>query len=287
MLVDLHLHSQYSDGTKTPREIVQEGARLGYGILALADHNTDAGWEPFSAACRDAGILPLRGMELDCLYDGLDLHILAYGYAPSAALERLAGRSLQILLDMSDDLVRKLLPHFPQLSWEEWQAYAYDRSQGGWKGIHYLRRKGLTQRLEEGLGFYARYGCDYQDYPFPSVAEACKAIRDAGGRAVLAHPCNWFASLSPQELLRQLDAMRELGIQGIECFYPANPPEMTRLCQGYCREHGMLITQGSDWHGAFCAQRHGIYYRMGEVRAPLEELALGDLLLSSPPSKNL
>ena len=119
------------------------------------------------------------------------------------------------------------------------------------------------------------------------MAEACKAIRDAGGRAVLAHPCNWFASLSPQELLRQLDAMRELGIQGIECFYPANPPEMTRLCQGYCREHGMLITQGSDWHGAFCAQRHGIYYRMGEVRAPLEELALGDLLLSSPPSKNL
>mgnify|MGYP000904617605 CR=1 FL=1 len=278
MLVDLHLHSRASDGTMTPGEIAREGARRGFGMLALADHNTDKGWGPFAAACRKAGVIPLRGMELDCLYDRWDIHLLAYGYIPTRTLTDLAAHSLGRMLDMSDDLVRRLLPAFSQLSWEEWSAYEADPAQGGWKGLQYLRDKGVIGRLEDGMGLYKEQGCDYRDYSFPAMEEACRVVRASGGVPVLAHPANWFASLSQPELYRHLDAMAELGLGGIECHYPSHTPEMTWMCRCYCRRHGWLMTAGSDWHGEFNKVAHGVTYELGRVRVDLGELDLGNLL---------
>ena len=85
MLADLHFHTCFSDGTMTPEEAARKGAALGFGILAAADHNSWEGWERFSAACREAGIRPIRGMEVDCTYQGWDIHILAYGFSPTRA----------------------------------------------------------------------------------------------------------------------------------------------------------------------------------------------------------
>lgn len=93
MLVDLHFHTCFSDGTMAPEEAVQKAAALSFGVLAVADHNTDEGWPRFSAACRELGIRPIRGMEIDCSYDGRDLHLLAYGFSPTPALAGLAAKS--------------------------------------------------------------------------------------------------------------------------------------------------------------------------------------------------
>lgn len=148
-------------------------------------------------------------------------------------------------------------------------------------------RKGSPSVWRRAWAFMPGTAAIIRTTPSPPWRKPAKPSGTPGAGRCWPTPATGSPPSPPQELFRQLDALRELGVQGIECFYPANSLEMTRLCQGYCREHGMLITQGSDWHGAFCAQRHGIYYRMGEVRAPLGELTLGDLLLSSPPSKNL
>lgn len=278
MLVDLHLHSQVSDGTMLPRELAAAGAARGFGLLALADHNTDAGWPEFSAACQEYDITPLRGVELDGLYDRWDLHILGYGYTPTPELAALAKRSRELLDKMSDDLVEQLLPAFSQLSLEQWQDYEADPSRGGWKGLQYLCDNDVIPDLESGLTLYHEQGCDYQNYPFPTVEELCTAINEAGGVAVLAHPCNWFASLPQLELYEHLDALVELGIGGIECHYPANTPEMTWMCRKYCRRHDLLITAGSDWHGDFNRVVRGVTYEMGQVEVTLEDLSLGRLL---------
>ena len=113
MLVDLHFHTCFSDGTMTPEEAVQKAAALSFGVLAAADHNTDEGWPRFSAACRELGIRPIRGMEIDCSYDGRDLHLLAYGFSPTPALAGLAAKSRGLLLQMSDDLIQRLVPRYP------------------------------------------------------------------------------------------------------------------------------------------------------------------------------
>jgi len=279
MYVDLHFHTRFSDGTMTPEEMAQKGASLGFGILAAADHNSWQGWERFSAACRSLGIRPVRGMEVDCGYDGRDLHLLPYGFSPTPALTGLAAESRRLLLKMSDDLVERLIPLWPEknLSAAECRSWPFDPAAGGWQGLQYLLAKGVTSSLPEGMSLYARYGCDYGSYPFPSIGSVIDAVHGAGGKAVLAHPCNWFDAGRPEELRRHLDALLEMGLDGIECHYPANSPEMTAFCRGYCREHRLLITAGSDDHGGFGKNHHGTAYYMGAVKIDEKELALGDL----------
>ena len=106
------------------------------------------------------------------------------------------------------------------------------------------------------------------------------AVPGAGGRAVLAHPCNWFDAGEPEALAAHLNALTGMGLDGIECYYPANSPEMTAFCCQYCRDRGMLITAGSDDHGAFGKNHHGLTYYMGAVRVELSQLVLKELLES-------
>ena len=279
MYVDLHFHTCFSDGTMTPEQAAQKGAALGFGILAAADHNSWQGWERFSDACKRLGIRPVRGMEVDCTYDGRDIHLLAYGFTPDPVLTDLAAESRRLLLKMSDDLVEILAPLHPEknLSVEECQAWPFDPAAGGWQGIQYLLAKGVTRTLPEGMSLYAQYGCDYSRYPFPPIQAVISAVHRAGGKAVLAHPCNWFDAGEPEELYRHLDILREMGLDGIECHYPANTPEMTDLCRQYCRRYDLLITAGSDDHGGFGKNHHGTAYYMGAVTVDEKELVLGGL----------
>ena len=280
MLVDLHIHTCFSDGTMTPEEVAAKGAKLGFGILAAADHNSWQSWERFSAACRKAGIHPIRGMEVDCLYNGWDIHLLAYGFSPVPSLSTLAEESRRLLLKMSDDLVERLIPLYPELglSVAECRAWPFRPSAGGWQGIQYLLAKGVISSLSEGIPLYDRHGCGYGTYPVPPMGEVIASVHSAGGRAVLAHPCNWFNAEVPQELLAHLDALREMGLDGIECHYPANSLAMTALCRRYCQEHGLLIPAGSDDHGAFGKAHHSIRYEMGAIQVEEKELLLGELL---------
>ena len=277
MLIDLHLHSLFSDGTQTPAEIVQAALNHGLELISLADHNTCAGWPGLESACREKGLSWLPGMEVDCLYSPYEIHILAYGFRPHGPLMDLAERSRRLLLKMSDDLVERMIPQYPQLSLEEFSSYSYDPSLGGWKGLHYLCGKGVTAAPEDGMRLYRQYGCDYHQYPFPAAEEVCRAILDAGGIPVLAHPCNWFDEEDPENLYRHLDILREMGIAGVECYYPANSPRMTQLCVGYCRRHQLAVTAGSDSHGSFGKNHHGIQYYIGAIQASLEEKDLGPL----------
>lgn len=282
MLVDLHFHTCFSDGTMTPEEAVQKAAALSFGVLAAADHNTDESWPRFSAACRELGIRPIRGMEIDCSYDGRDLHLLAYGFSPTPVLAGLAAKSRGLLLQMSDDLIQRLAPRYPDrgLTVEECRGWPFDPAAGGWQCLQYLLAKGVTATLAEGMALYPRFGCDYSRYPFPPIGDVIEAVHGAGGRAVLAHPCNWFDAGEPEALAAHLNALTGMGLDGIECYYPANSPEMTAFCCQYCRERGMLITAGSDDHGAFGKNHHGLTYYMGAVRVELSQLVLKELLES-------
>lgn len=277
MFVDLHLHSCFSDGTQAPEQIAAVAKARGFSLIALADHNTCAGYPALREACGLLGVDCLPGMELDCRYDRYEIHILAYGFRMEEPLLALAGQCRHLLLEMSRDLVLRMEKDHPTLSLEEYDAWDYDPTLGGWKGLHYLLRKGVTQELTEGMALYAAYGCDYTDYPFPSAEEVCRVIRQAGGIPVLAHPCNWFDAGDQEGLRTHLDRLVEAGIGGIECYYPANSPEMTRFCRDYCQRKGLLITAGSDAHGDFQKRLHGVEYYIGAVRVERSQVALHPL----------
>ncbi|MEG1874508.1 MAG: PHP domain-containing protein [Angelakisella sp.] len=277
MYVDMHLHSCFSDGTCTPEELAEVLRQNDVGLAALTDHNTCAGFDRFAAACKPLGITPLRGIELDCLYDGQVIHLLGYGAQPMGRLMTIADLSRRLLLEMSRDLIKQMHRDYPQLDLAEYDRWDYDPRQGGWKGLHYLLQKGVTKTLPEGRHLYAQYGCDYSNYPFPSAAAVCQAVWDADGMTVLAHPGNWFAACTATELTAHFDALVALGVRGIECYYPAHTPQLTAQCLAYCGAHKLLVTAGSDCHGGFCDVWDGVHYQVGAVQVTPAQVSLGRL----------
>jgi len=265
---DLHIHSIHSDGTMTAGEILAAARAAGVGLLAIADHNMLAAVPEAQAACPD-DILLLPAAELDSLLGQCDLHILAYGINDKdAAFRRFVARGRALLDLISTRLIDRMCADHPELSFEEYRAFRYDRTLGGWGAPYYLMEKGVCATFKEGLAFYRAYDCGYDCVPFPTTEEACAAIHAAGGKAVLAHP----GESLPEGF--SLDALLPLGIDGLECHYPTHTPEQTQRFLAFCRQHGLLITSGSDCHGSFFGGRGPI----GMLKTPITALQLGGLL---------
>lgn len=278
MLVDLHIHSFFSDGTMSPQEIVREAKEKNLKIIAITDHNTIEAYDVLKKECEKNNIIGIKGVELDCSYKDKVLHILAYNFQDSKELLNIIDKAKKELLETSIKLIDKMSKDYSNISNEDYEAYEYDRKKGGWKGIHYLLDREVTSGLFEGVKYYKEYKCGHEQFDFPKVEEACAAIKKAGGYAVLAHPCNWFSNLTKEELKEVLKDLKDKGIDGVECYYPANSKEMTEICVEFCRENDMLITAGSDGHGDFGAVSKGVEYYIGATNTQLKLLNLKDLV---------
>lgn len=274
MFADLHIHSYFSDGAQTPEQVATYCRDCGVGLAALCDHNTWLGYERFAAACRDLGVIPVRGAEFDCHYAGLQLHILAYSFTPTPELAELAHRSRELLLQMSVDLIEKMAAEYPQLDPTEYAEYHYDNLLGGWAGLHYLYEKGVTASLAEGMPLYKQYGLDYATYPFPAAADVIAAILRAGGVPVLAHPGNYFKHCDFGTLYGHYNALREMGLQGIEAYYPGQDAALCSQSALYCEKNKMCITSGSDSHGLFGHVDGLELYQIGRLMIEPHQLRL-------------
>lgn len=275
MFCDLHIHTQCSDGTLTPAAAAVRCREKGVALAAVADHNTWMGCAAFSSACQAMGISAVRACEFSCNRGPLHLHLLGYGFRPTPELEALAARSRALMLQMSVDLIAKLSKTDPRVSPEDYARYVYDRSRGGWAGLRYLIDRGVSGSPAEVFPLYAACGCDYADYPFPTLAETCAAVTRAGGAPVLAHPGNWFSALGEPALRATLSALAREGVRGVECYYPVNGSRMTEICRDFCQKRGLLITAGGDCHGDFAkTDRFGSEYDIGVTKTPVSDVFL-------------
>ena len=87
------------------------------------------------------------------------------------------------------------------------------------------------------MNFYGQYECGHEKFDFPSVKEVCEVTHEAGGYVVLAHPCNYYKDKTKEEILEKLDILKNLGIDGVECYYPANSELMTETCLEFCKKN--------------------------------------------------
>lgn len=254
-LADLHIHSLYSDGTLTPEEILALAAAAGVSHLAITDHDTLEGARRLAQLPIPDGLALFTGVELDALEDGLNYHILGYGVClDDEAFACFVREEGELLEEVNRQLIQKLSADDARITLPDYDAFTYDRRLGGWKALHYFIHKGLTRSLQEGFGVYARYHHTYRCVPFPGVAAVCRAIHQAGGKAILAHPGRVIPAA---ELYRVLEQLCSLGLDGLECYYPSHGEWVTEACLSYCRAHGLLITAGSDCHGSFEATQIG------------------------------
>ena len=278
MLTDLHMHSYYSDGTMSPREIVEDAKKRNVQLIASTDHNVLDSYTELKEAAEEFGIKVIRGVEIDARFEDIVVHILAYNFEDNENLFNLVHKAKNELLETSIELIKRMENDYENISSEDYEAYDYDKRKGGWKGIHYLFDRGITSELFEGVKYYGKYKCGHEYFDYPTVEEVVKAVHEANGYVVLAHPCNYYKNNTKEEVLEKLEKFKSIGIDGVECYYPANSEMMTETCVEFCKNNDMIITVGSDSHGEFGAVSKGIEYYIGAVKKDSSELNLKDMI---------
>ena len=278
MVTDLHMHSYYSDGTMSPREIVEDAKKRNVQLIAITDHNVLDSYTELKEAAEEFGIKVIRGVEIDARFEDIVVHILAYNFEDNENLFNLIHKAKNELLETSIELIKRMENDYENISSEDYEAYDYDKRKGGWKGIHYLFDRGITSELFEGVKYYGQYKCGHEYFDYPTVEEVVKAVHEANGYVVLAHPCNYYKNNTKEEVLEKLEKFKSIGIDGVECYYPANSEMMTETCVEFCKNNDMIITVGSDSHGEFGAVSKGIEYYIGAVKKDSSELNLKDMI---------
>lgn len=272
MLVDLHTHSYYSDGTMAPREIIEEAKRKNIQAIAITDHDEIGSYKEAKEAAEELGVNLIRGVELDCKFEDITVHVLGYNFNTTKEMIAIVDRAQEALLETSFELIRRMEKDYEDISYDEFINYKHDKRKGGWDGIHYLHDKKITEGLFDGMKYYRDYDCLHVKFDFPTVEEACDAIHKAGGYAVLAHPCNYYKDKTKEEIIEKLNKFKAMGIDGVEGYYPANSDLMTETCVEFCKENDMIVTCGSDGHGDFAAVSKGIEYYIGAMKVDSENL---------------
>jgi len=257
--VDLHTHSNASDGSFSPEELIRHADAARLAAVALTDHDTVVG---LSRARSAASALPqlrfVNGIELSAKFPGGTLHILGYAIdETAAALRDVCDRLLEARRERNPKMLALLQGLGLDIDISDVLAAA-DPDGGAADGprfvgrLHFaeaLRRKGFTRSIGESFERYLVPSAPaFVDKERLSAAEAIAAIHGAGGVAVLAHP-QQLNCADEDRLRRALRGMIDDGLDGIEVYHTTHTPQETRLYLNLAREHGLGITGGSDFHG--------------------------------------
>jgi len=245
---DLHLHSDRSDGTEPPAQVMQAAHRHGLRTAALTDHDTTAGWAEAADAATSLGMTFLPGMELSARHEWRSVHVLAYLFDPDAAglramTERIRSSRLDRARLMADRIARDY-----DVVWEDIVAQTTDGATVGRPHIaDALVARGLVRDRTEAFASILHPGGDYYVALYaPDPVTAVDLVTQAGGVAIIAHPAG-RAGVLPRALLTR---MLEAGLAGFELGHRENLAQGVRMLQRLVDDHDLIVTGSSDYHGA-------------------------------------
>jgi predicted metal-dependent phosphoesterase TrpH len=254
-MIDLHTHTDESDGTLAPGQLVRAAVELGLEALAITDHDTLAGYDRAAAPARSVGLDLVCGIELGTKLRhhsggrGKAVHVLGYFFNGIPTTEfrvwlggvqhsrrdrnrRLAARleslGLPVTLEEVEKLGRSLAgrPHFARLMVE----------------------KGYVSSAQEAFDLYlGESGKAYVERDEPGLAEGIRRIREAGGLPSVAHPIRLARHAGVVE--RLIGEMRGLGLGAVEAYHSDHSPTDVEQFLNLARRLGLAVTGGTDFHG--------------------------------------
>jgi predicted metal-dependent phosphoesterase TrpH len=278
--VDLHTHSNASDGRKSPAEVIALADRIGLAAVALTDHDTTAGLgEARDAAEGFPDLHFVPGVEMSARFCSGTLHILGLGIDPDAPdLSALTASLIEARNDRNPQMIKRLQELGMDIEMSDVLAVMSDSPESIGDRVvsrthmaEALRRKGYVRSTGEAFKRYlADGGPAFVDKERLTPRDVIEPIHSAGGVAILAHPVHMEYGNSAQ-LTIKIRQLVDAGLDGLEVVHPDHPPFETRTYLQLARRLGLAVTGGSDYHGH--AKPH---VRLGRPRVPMA--LLGDML---------
>lgn len=255
--IDLHMHSTYSDGTCTVKELILQSKTRGLEVISITDHDTVDQIKEAVAAGKEAGIKVIPGTELSCEYNGKGLHLLGYNINPdNVELKQAIEKQNKAREERISEMIEKLVS----------LGFLIDRNSIAAKDKGSIGRPFIADlvcskeenlRKLDSLGipkedFFEKYlsknGEAYSERSRIEFIEGINLIHKAGGVAVWAHPC-WSMKNNAELIEQWMAEFKKAGLDGVETFYSTYSKDDTELIYLLTKKFNLFMTAGSDYHG--------------------------------------
>jgi len=272
-MVDLHSHTDASDGSDAPFELIDNALRAGVTALAITDHDTFAGYYAAKPYALSKGLDLLCGIELSTKYKSQTIHLLGYfpGVEPASAF----GEWLLILQDKRRERNGRLVQNLQKIGVEITLAEveAIGKTMAG--RPHFakiLLRKKYVKTMQEAFDKYlAENGRAYTEREEVPLEEGIQRMREAGGIPVIAHPVRLGRRTAAEES-EWIEAAVGMGMLGLEVRHSDHDVTAVARYTALAGRLGLFTTGGSDYHGSYKPDIKLGTGRFGNVKVPMEWL---------------
>jgi 3',5'-nucleoside bisphosphate phosphatase len=250
-MIDLHIHTNMSDGTLSPEEVVRLAARAGLKAIAITDHDTVKGVAPAQEEGERWGVEVIPGVEISVFRKQGILHILGYFVDTShKPLLKTLEYLQQCRLNRIPQILEKLASLNVNIDPEEIAPHCLSQALGRPHVASIMVQRGYVSTIQEAFDNFLRRGAPaYVEKSKLSPRDAVEAILNSGGLPVVAHPYS-LGNLNAVYLERTIQELISYGLVGIEAYYPSHTVEQTELYLELAGKLGLIVTGGTDFHGS-------------------------------------
>ena len=249
--IDLHMHSEYSDGTFAPEELVAYAKKKGLSAISLTDHDTIDGLDEARHQSELLGIRFINGVEINsfCYLNNrkINIHVLGYSFIANEIKSYMA--KLKTLRDEHNEaIIKALSENGIEICYADMGVQSEKNIITRLNFAKALVHKGYAETVAEALGKYLHKGgaayVEYNNHPFSVVAQF---IHDAGGIVSLAHPAEYGLNETETESL--VISLKREGVDAIECIHPSQGVLYSHKIMKLAKSNDLSLTGGSDFHG--------------------------------------
>lgn len=249
MSIDLHLHSVFSDGTCRPEELFKLAKLNRLSAISITDHDTVAGIPEALLASEKIGIEAIPGIELSVVFGDVHFHLLGYFFDHT---DQYLQEKIAVLQDARKQRNTAILAKLNSLGIGIEEKEVEEISKTGQTGRPHIAKvlcqKGVVGDIDEAFDKYLKKGAAaYVSRFVYNASEAIELIKGSGGLTVLAHPAQIAPSYAEKQII--IGKLVDLGLDGLEVYYPTHTPKMRKNLKKIAKKYDMVTSGGSDYHG--------------------------------------
>ncbi len=250
MIIDLHCHTTCSDGTLTPKELIQLAKAKKISVISITDHDTVDGLEEGKKEADKLGITFLNGIELAGSFKNEEeIHILGYDFEINEELLNTLSFMVKERVKRNQKMIKLFQENEINITLEDLEAISGKKIISRAHFAEVLTSKGYTKSREEAFKKYLNPGCPtYIPRQYFTPKQCIDIIHKANGKAVLAHPTLY--NLGFEEIKNLIIDLKEKGLDGVEVKHSTYSYEQEAFLTNFVKKQSLILTGGSDFHGS-------------------------------------